>query len=168
MPAFYNVPMQYRIEIAKLARILELHSPLGLVSRHSIRLGSNPDVDKAVEGDGATPAGDFYVCAKNPHSKFFLSLCLSYPNAEHAERGLNDGLIAPQEHALILQAIALGKMPPQHTRLGGEIYIHGQPAPAAGEVSQSDWTRGCIALDNAAMKDLYDRVGLGTPVIIRR
>jgi murein L,D-transpeptidase YafK len=160
--------MQYRIEIDKTARILELHSPLGLVSRHSIRLGSNPDADKTVEGDGATPSGDFYVCAKNPRSRFFLSLCISYPNAEDAARGLRDALIDAQEHAQILQAITLRKTPPQHTRLGGEIYIHGQPAPPANDAAGSDWTRGCIALDNEGMKDLYDRVGLGTPVIIRR
>jgi murein L,D-transpeptidase YafK len=160
--------MQYRIEIAKLARVLELHSPLGLISRHSIRLGSDPDADKAVEGDGATPSGAFYICAKNPRSKFFLSLCISYPNAEDAKRGLQNGLIDAQQHAQILQAISFGKMPPQHTRLGGEIYIHGQPAQAAGEASAADWTRGCIALDNEAMRDLYDRVGLGTSVIIRR
>jgi murein L,D-transpeptidase YafK len=160
--------MQYRIEIAKLARILELHSPRGLVSRHSIRLGNNAGADKTVQGDGATPSGNFYVCAKNPRSKFFLSLCISYPNAEDANRGLHDGLIDAQQHAQILQAIALRKMPLQHTRLGGEIYIHGQPARAADDASRSDWTRGCIALDNEAMKDLYDRVGLGTPVVIRR
>jgi murein L,D-transpeptidase YafK len=160
--------MQYRIEIDKTARILELHSPLGLVSRHSIRLGNNPDADKTVEGDGATPSGDFYICAKNPRSKFFLSLCISYPNAEDAVRGLQHGLIDAQEHAQSLQAISLGKMPPQHTRLGGEIYLHGQPAQAAVEASGPDWTRGCISLDNEAMRDLYDRVGLGTPVIIRR
>lgn len=29
-----------------------------------------------------------------------------------------------------------------------------------------DWTRGCIALANSAMRDLYDLVELGTPVII--
>lgn len=160
--------MQYRIEIAKLARLLELHSPQGLVSRHAVRLGSNPEADKAVEGDGATPSGDFYVCARNPRSKFFLSLCISYPNAADAERGLRTGLINAEEHTQILQAIRLGEMPPQHTRLGGEIYIHGQPAQAVADASRPDWTRGCIALDNEAMRDLYDRVGLGTPVIIRR
>jgi lipoprotein-anchoring transpeptidase ErfK/SrfK len=58
-------------------------------------------------------------------------------------------------------------MPLQHTRLGGEIYIHGHPDQGTAGVSRPDWTRGCIALDNAAMKDLYDRVELGTAVIIR-
>jgi murein L,D-transpeptidase YafK len=159
--------MTFRIEIAKRARVLELHSGAGLVTRHAIRLGSNPDAQKAVEGDGATPSGNFYVCAKNPRSKFFLSLCVSYPNAEDAERGLRDGLINVSEHAQILEAVRLRKMPPQHTRLGGEIYIHGHPGQGVTEVLRPDWTHGCIALDNAAMKDLYDRVELGTPVIIR-
>ena len=56
-------------------------------------------------------------------------------------------------------------MPPQRTRLGGEIYIHGQDAARPHGRSQ-DWTRGCIALDNPAMQELYDRVGIGTPVLI--
>jgi murein L,D-transpeptidase YafK len=104
--------MEYWIEIEKRARLLELHSSFGLESRHPIRLGSNPGIDKAVEGDSATPLGDFYICAKNPRSKYFLSLCLSYPNAEDAERGLRDGLIDAREHARILEAIRLRQIPP--------------------------------------------------------
>jgi murein L,D-transpeptidase YafK len=159
--------MSHRIEISKRARVLELHSEAGLVERHGIILGSNPDAQKTLEGDGATPTGNFYVCAKNPRSKFFLSLCVSYPNAEDAERGLRDGLIDLVEHAQILEAVRLRKMPPQHTRLGGEIYIHGHPGPGTAIASRSDWTQGCIAMDNISMQDLYGRVELGTPVIIR-
>ena len=159
--------MTYRIEIAKRARVLELHSEAGLVKRHAIVLGRNPDAEKNIEGDGATPTGSFYVCAKNPRSKFFLSLCVSYPNAEDAERGLRDGLIDLKEYAQIVEAVHLCKMPLQHTRLGGEIYIHGHPDPGTAYATRPDWTQGCIALDNAAMRDLYDRVELGTPVIIR-
>jgi lipoprotein-anchoring transpeptidase ErfK/SrfK len=29
-----------------------------------------------------------------------------------------------------------------------------------------DWTRGCLALSNPAMQDLYDLVELGAPVLI--
>jgi murein L,D-transpeptidase YafK len=155
------------IEIAKRARVLELHSEAGLVMRHPVVLGSNPDADKTIEGDGATPVGNFFVCAKNPRSKFFLSLCVSYPNAEDAERGLRDGLIDLREHAQILKAMHQRAMPPQRTRLGGEIYIHGHPDQGTAYATRPDWTHGCIALDNAAMKDLYDRVELGTAVIIR-
>ncbi len=151
--------MDYSIEIAKRARVLELRSPSGVESRYSVALGKNAECDKAVEGDGATPLGEFYICAKNPRSRFYLSLCLSYPNVQHAQRGLSDGLINALEHEQILEAIRRKAMPPQHTRLGGEIYIHGHRHEGA--------TRGCIAMDNEAMRDLYDRVGLGTPVIIR-
>jgi lipoprotein-anchoring transpeptidase ErfK/SrfK len=49
--------------------------------------------------------------------------------------------------------------------LGGEIYIHGQdPARLAG--APKDWTRGCIALANEAMQELYDGTAIGTPVLI--
>jgi murein L,D-transpeptidase YafK len=110
--------------------------------------------------------GEFYICSKNPRSKFFLSMCLSYPNAEDAERGLAAGLISPEEHGDILAALREKRLPPQHTRLGGEIYIHGQD-PAARPAAPKDWTRGCIALDNGAMQQLYERIALGTPVLIR-
>jgi murein L,D-transpeptidase YafK len=130
-----------------------------------VALGRNSAADKAVEGDEATPLGEFYVCAKNPRSRFFLSLCLSYPSAEDAARGLAAGLINPGEHSQILAALREKRMPPQHTRLGGEIYIHGRP-PHPQPGAPKDWTRGCVALDNEAMQELYDRIDLGTPVSI--
>jgi Uncharacterized protein conserved in bacteria len=51
-------------------------------------------------------------------------------------------------------------MPPQKTALGGEIYIHGSG-------SASDWTRGCIALEDEEMKELFDAVPVGAPVEIK-
>ncbi len=153
--------VEYRIVIAKKARQLKLLSGLQSERTYPVTLGRNAESDKAVEGDEATPLGEFYVCAKNPRSKHFLSLCISYPNAEDAARGLAAGLIDAGEHARILEAVAARKMPPQHTRLGGEIYIHGR-----GERFDPRGTRGCIALENPDMKDLYDRVALGTAVTI--
>ena len=161
--------MSCRILVAKRARTLDLILDGRLEHRYSIVLGRNAAADKSVEGDHATPLGEFYICAKNPRSKFFLSLCISYPNAEDAERGLAAGLIGAEEHRQILDAIRAGRMPPQHTRLGGEIYIHGHGAAeqaADAAPAARDWTRGCIALRNADMRDLYDRVDIGTAVRI--
>jgi murein L,D-transpeptidase YafK len=154
------------IVIEKTRRTLHLHVGMRLERSYAVALGRNWAVDKAVEGDEATPVGEFYICSKNPRSKFFLSMCLSYPNAEDAERGLAARLISPEEHGDILAALRGKRLPPQHTRLGGEIYIHGQD-PAARSGAPKDWTRGCIALDNQAMQDLYARIALGTPVLIR-
>jgi murein L,D-transpeptidase YafK len=156
-----NNAHRYRILIDKQARALTLLCGGELQLAYPIDLGRAVAPDKRVEGDEATPLGEFYVCAKNPRSKFFRSLCISYPNAEHAERGLRDALISADEHAQILQALRAGNIPLQHTRLGGEIYIHGR---VAGEASTG--TRGCIALQNDAMLALYERVPLGTPITI--
>jgi murein L,D-transpeptidase YafK len=152
--------------IEKSARTLRLYVEDRLERTYPVALGRNWAVDKAVEGDEATPIGDFYICSKNPRSKFLLSMCLSYPNAEDAGRGLAAGLITAQEHAQIVTAIAAKSLPPQRTRLGGEIYIHGQD-PAARVDAPKDWTRGCIALANEAMQELYARTPLGTLVVIR-
>jgi len=154
-----------KIVIDKKSGTLSLFDGEKLALAHPVALGRNSAADKAVEGDEATPVGEFYVCARNPRSKFFLSLCLSYPNAEDAQRGLASGLIGADEHAAILQALRERRLPPQHTALGGEIYIHGQPTETSGE-HLKNWTRGCIAVSNAVMQELYDRVPLGTPVII--
>jgi murein L,D-transpeptidase YafK len=161
--------VEHRINVAKRARQLSLLSGSELMRTYPIALGRNSEADKSVEGDEATPLGEFYICAKNPRSRYFLSLCISYPNAEDAERGLAAGLISVGEHAQILDAVNAGRMPPQKTRLGGEIYIHGHgdgDGDVHGERGEPRGTRGCIALKDADMQDLYDRVSIGTPVII--
>jgi hypothetical protein len=63
------------------------------------------------------------------------------PNAEDAERGLRDGLISRAVHDAIVKASKRKATPPQNTPLGGDIYIHGNGA-------SSDWTWGCVALEN--------------------
>lgn len=147
------------IIISKSKRQLVLYSAGDAVRVYRIGLGLNPIDDKTKEGDYSTPEGEFYVFTKNPKSKYYLSLGLSYPNAEDAERGLSDGLITRAEHDEILKAIQKRLMPPQKTALGGEIYIHGGG-------SARDWTWGCIALENENMRELFDAVERGTAVVI--
>jgi murein L,D-transpeptidase YafK len=151
------------IVVYKTRRRLLLTLPGGSVLEYSVDLGRRWAIDKAREGDEATPVGDFYVCAKNPRSKYHLSLCISYPNEEDAERGLAAGLIGEEEHRQIVEAVRNGRMPPQKTRLGGEIYIHGR---APEQPAVRDWTRGCIALDNHDMGRVYEAAAIGTPVRI--
>jgi murein L,D-transpeptidase YafK len=153
------------IVVQKRARALLLYADGRLERTYPVALGRNWAADKAVEGDEATPLGEFYVCAKNPRSRYFLSLCISYPNAEDADRGLAAGLISAAEHAQIHEALRMHRIPPQRTRLGGEIYIHGA-SPVPTGPAHKDWTHGCIALENPAMQELYDLVSVGTPVVI--
>jgi len=116
--------------------------------------------DKVREGDRCTPEGTFYVCVRNPQSRYVLSLGLSYPNEEDAERGLREGSISQAEHDGIRRAIQKRRQPPWDTALGGEIMIHGC---GAGR----DWTLGCIALDDEDIRELYPAIPLGTEVEIR-
>ena len=149
-----------RILVLKAARQLILYSGERAVRLYRIGLGTSPDGDKERQGDRRTPEGDFYVCVKNAQSAFYLSLGLSYPNEEDAARGLRDGLITRAEYNRIMRALRRKGTPPWATALGGEIFIHGNG-------SQSDWTWGCVALDDPHMKELFDAVPLGTPVTIR-
>ncbi len=149
-----------RIVVYKKDRKLELYSDQKLVRTYRVGLGFSPVADKQREGDGATPEGDFYVFVKNNKSAYYLSLGVSYPNVEDAARGLRDGLITKAQHDAIVEAQRKKIAPPQYTKLGGLIYIHGNGA-------KSDWTWGCVALENEDMKELFDSVTVGTPVQIK-
>lgn len=139
--------------------MLELYDGNELLASYPIGLGSAPDGTKTSEGDGKTPEGIFFVAVKNPKSSFHLSLGLNYPDVEAGKRGLAEGIISQQEYDEIMLANAERRLPPQKTALGGEIYIHG-----GGHAT--DWTRGCIALDDEKMTDIFDAVPAGTPVKI--
>jgi murein L,D-transpeptidase YafK len=136
-----------------------LYSNNKLVRAYRVGLGTSPVDDKIKEGDRRTPEGEFYIFTKNHKSAFYLSLGLSYPNAEDAERGLRNGLINRRQYTQIIDAIRRRVAPPQKTALGGEIYIHGNG-------SQSDWTLGCVALDDNEMRELFDAVPVKTTVVI--
>src|SRR5512133_1427848 len=76
-----------RIVVLKGERRLELHLDGKVVKTYRVGLGANPTGTKLRQGDGRTPEGTFYVCVKNPQSKFHLSLGLSYPTPADATRG---------------------------------------------------------------------------------
>jgi lipoprotein-anchoring transpeptidase ErfK/SrfK len=107
------------------------------------------------------PEGTFYICRKNPNSQYYLALVVSYPNVEHAARGLRDGLISEAQYDAIVEANEAFEAPPMGTALGGLIEVHG-----TGSGRQRAWTRGCVALRNVHMQELYDLVHVGTPIVI--
>lgn len=149
-----------RIVVHKSKRELILYSGDKIVRVYKVGLGFHPDGPKQRQADGRTPEGDYYICSKNPKSSYYLSLGLSYPNEHDAARGLSEGLIDKSQYQAIVTAMKERSRPLWDTRLGGEVFIH-------GDGSSRDWTLGCIALDNPAMKELFDAVPAGTPVTLR-
>ena len=148
-----------RIVVRKARRELVLYSGERILKVYRVGLGLKPVPQKVREGDHATPEGRYLVCMKNPRSEFTLSLGLTYPNEADADRGLAAGLVTKEQHRKIVEAARAGTCPPWDTPLGGEIFIHGSG-------SATDWTWGCVALDDGDVRELYPRIPVGTPVVI--
>lgn len=152
-------PAKPRIEVFKSKRELRFFDGERLIKTYHIALGTNPKPPKEREGDGATPEGSYFICCKNPKSQFYLSLGISYPGPRDAERGYKAGLISERESKAIVAAHRARATPPWNTKLGGEVFVHGRG-------SKSDWTLGCIALDDSDIEELYRLVPVRTPITI--
>ena len=180
-----------KILIIKSQRRLELWVGKKMVKAYRIQLGQNPVGPKMKQGDSRTPEGEYFICEHRP-STYHRGLLISYPNVQDARRGLEAGLISQKEFDEIKAAIKEGRCPPQNTKLGGLILIHGQlpeytadfarcqrakpgslrPGLEPGDANPAeshefhDWTNGCIALFNPDIRELYEFVPDRTPVTI--
>ncbi len=131
--------------------------------KFDVALGSQPTSSKAYRGDGRTPQGRYFICEKKPQSRFRRFLGISYPNVRDAENAYSKKLISAEEWTDILFATLRQTTPPWSTALGGWVGIHGY---GDREEVQVNWTQGCIAVGNADIDYIYERVAIGTPVII--
>lgn len=119
------------------------------------------------KGDGRTPLGIFHVAWVNRNSRFHLFFGLDYPHDTQARVALRRDKISPGTYARIHRAYDAGRLPPQDTKLGGYIGIHGLGRANPVIQRMADWTEGCIALDNRQIDQLAQWVSVGTKVVIR-
>ncbi len=118
----------------------------GRVERAYIaNLGRNWYREKSQEHDASTPEGEYRITKKFRSGSFGWALLLNYPNA--ADRQRFNGL---KKTGAI----------PARARIGGNIEIHGNGR------RNSDWTDGCVSLQDPEMADLYKRAYAGMPVTI--
>ncbi len=148
-----------KLIVKKSERKMYLYKDKTLSKTYNIALGFNPIGTKIKQGDGATPEGEYFLTHKNPKSKFYLSLGVSFPNVSDAATGLKNKFLTQSEHDAIVKTHMTGQKPPQNTKLGGDIFLHG------GGTS-TDWTWGCIALSNEDIKELFDLLPLKTRIRI--
>lgn len=135
-----------KIVVYKSERLLLAYSNGHIVKRYNISLGFTPVGKKTFMGDGKTPEGVYTINGKSIHSKFYKNLSISYPSARDSK-----------------EAAVYGK------KAGSDIKIHGLPNgfPLIGKFHRwYDWTRGCIAVTNREMDELYSAVDIGTPIEI--
>jgi L,D-peptidoglycan transpeptidase YkuD (ErfK/YbiS/YcfS/YnhG family) len=133
------------IVVLKENHRVDLYDDGHVVRSYNADMGYRSVNDKARSGDAATPEGRYRITAKKPGSTYYKALALDYPNAE--DRAEFDRLKRS------------GRIP-RGASLGGLIEIHGEGGRG------KDWTKGCVALANQDMDDLFRRAGVGTPVTI--
>lgn len=102
--------------------------------------------DKLMEGDHRTPHG-WHRTSDKPWSQWYHAIYIHYPSTRHAEAALQQDRIDQRTRDQIVHAQERGKLPPQQSPLGGEILLHGRG-------SSSDWTWGCVALENDDIDDM--------------
>ena len=155
------------LRVSKSDRLLYLYRGPRLVETFKIDVGYNTFADKQRRGSRTkrdhwrTPEGTFYVIKKNPRSRFYKALVLNYPTVADARRGRRQDLISQAQYEAIVEAQEDFRMPPMNTKLGGWIEIHGE-----GTGDSTNWTQGCVAVQNRVMNELWTQVPVGTPVLI--
>lgn len=135
-----------RVVIEKASRKLKLYQGERLVRTYRVALGGQPIGPKRCQGDNRTPEGRYRIVGRNNNSHYHRSLRVSYPN--DADRRF---------------AREIGCDP------GGDIMIHGLPKGYGwmGKLhTRYDWTRGCIAVTNEEIDEIWSVVPNGTLVEI--
>lgn len=148
-----------RVVVLKSTRKLYLFDGSSLVRTYDIALGFAPVGQKLMEGDGRTPLGKFRICTRNPESAYHLFMGIDYPDPPAALRALRKGMISAGEYSEIVDANQNTRCPLWGSSLGGGIGIHGHG-------TLTDWTAGCIAMNDADVEELFSVLRLGDSVEI--
>lgn len=132
----------------------------------NISLGKGGTTHFRKRGDATTPLGQFRITWINRKSRYNLFFGLDFPNMDYALRAYEADLIDEDEFHAIKTALRYHKTPPQNTKLGGHIGIHGIGSGDARLHKTVHWTDGCVALTNEQINKLAKWIQIGTKVII--
>jgi murein L,D-transpeptidase YafK len=132
--------------VDKTRRLMHIFENGELVKTNRVALGASAG-RKRKEGDWKTPEGIYHVDQKRPDSDYHRGLHIDYPNAED--------IAYAEEH---------GWSP------GSDILLHGLPnnpiKRALTGHPNRNWTRGCVALSDDEIDQLYEWTSVGLTVEI--
>jgi murein L,D-transpeptidase YafK len=140
------------IKVYKSLHRMDLLSEGKIIRSYRVMLARGGSAPKRKAGDNLVPEGEYVLDYKNPNSKFYKSLHISYPNDEDVKRAQEAG-VDP----------------------GGDIMIHGFPNKEStlfkilrkiGLSKLVDWTAGCVAVTNNEMEEIFESVEVYTPITI--
>lgn len=142
-----SLPTADTILVIKHTHTLTLFHNGQPIKQFSVALGRGGLGSKHIAGDNRVPEGNYRIVARNPHSTFYKSLRVGYPTPSQ-----------------LAAARARGVDP------GGDIMIHGI-RNGLGWLGPThrliDWTKGCIAVTDPEMDQIWAAVPNGTPIEIR-
>jgi len=138
-----------------------------LVVMKDISIGRNGAGFKKHRGDDITPLGTYKIGWVNTKSSFHKFYGFNYPSAENASEALLSGLLSKESHTAIIKAHNKKLVPPQNTKIGGQIGIHGLGEADKNIHEMMNWTHGCIALTNEQVDQLGRWIVKGTMVKIK-
>ena len=134
--------------VKKSERALYLLREGRILKKFKIMLGPHYKGPKLMEGDERTPEGRYTLDRKNPNSRFYKSIRVSYPNPNDVERAQKFN-VDP----------------------GNNIMIHGMKNSwnerTMARAEKFNWTDGCIAVKNSDMDEIWEAVDIGTPIEIQ-
>jgi murein L,D-transpeptidase YafK len=139
------------IRIAKGPHRLDLVADGRVVKTYRVAIGPGGPGPKRMEGDRVTPVGTYRIAGriKGLYHQF---LTVSYPNDEDRRR---------------YRDLYRRGLVPTGVGIGNGIGIHGTGhADWNGAHKGTDWTLGCIALDDAEIDEIASLVKDGTRVVI--
>ena len=135
------------IVVQKSDRVMSLWKQGRIIKTYPIlAFGAAPLGPKMREGDEKTPEGTYFINEKHPSQHFQKFLNISYPNESDVVRAKKMGV-----------------------PVGGNVGIHGDRGGIAGFFQRMDknWTDGCIAMRNPDIEEIFAKVEVGTPIMIK-
>jgi len=139
------------VRIDKSDHRLDLVAGDHVARTYRVAIGPGGPGHKRREGDKVTPVGTYRIAGRIK-GLFHNFLTVSYPNDEDRRR--------------FAELKKIGELPRDAT-IGGGIGIHGVNSKEwKGVHKETDWTLGCIALDDDEIDEIAARVKDGTTVVI--
>lgn len=135
----------YALVIDKIKHKGFLYLSGKLNKEYDVEFGKNWIGDKQYAGDNATPEGRYMVMRKARDSGYYKAMLLNYPNEE--------------DRANYAARRRSGQIP-KSRGIGGLIEIHGNGGKGV------DWTKGCVALTDEKIDELFSKLSVGSPVTI--
>ncbi len=161
-----------RIVVHKARRRMDVFADDDILKSYVVSLGLSPTGAKRVQGDMRTPEGDYFLCTVNRASQFTRFLGLSYPSPVEAAEGVSAGRVGAEvERAARAAYRTRDRCPPQLTRLGGAVGIHGKAGwERRGDgFALVDWTWGCVAVRDEDILELFEHYAeIGVAVRIEK